>query len=166
KPSLQTDSFLSAASFQKTPRVRTEAAVRGKRDNLVGLKENVIIGRLIPAGTGLPRYRDLEVGVEKEDGQFERLRSHSRPLTLQDVDVIEEPDLPGEDRAAVRELAAPSGEALAEEDETVTSDVEEGFSADLSEGLAGLSGLSLADPDAEADDLEFPGTVEDEDVEI
>src|SRR5205823_4435271 len=57
--SLQTDSFLSAASFQKTTRVLTEAAVRGKKDNLVGLKENVIIGRLIPAGTGLPRYRDL-----------------------------------------------------------------------------------------------------------
>ena len=66
----------------------------------------------------------------------------------------------------MRELAAPSGEALAEEDETVTSDVEEGFSADLTEGLAGLSGLSLADPDAEEEDLDFPGTVEDEDEEI
>lgn len=59
--SLATDSFLSAASFQKTTRVLTDAAVKGKRDNLVGLKENVIIGRLIPAGTGLPRYRQLEV---------------------------------------------------------------------------------------------------------
>ena len=70
--SLQTDSFLSAASFQKTTRVLTEAAVRGKKDNLVGLKENVIIGRLIPAGTGLPRYRDLEVGVfNDESGEYE-----------------------------------------------------------------------------------------------
>ncbi len=59
--SLATDSFLSAASFQKTTRVLTEAAVRGKRDHLVGLKENVIIGRLIPAGTGLAQYRALEV---------------------------------------------------------------------------------------------------------
>ena len=59
--SLATDSFLSAASFQKTTKVLTEAAVRGKRDNLVGLKENVIIGRLIPAGTGLPRYRTCDV---------------------------------------------------------------------------------------------------------
>jgi DNA-directed RNA polymerase subunit beta' len=58
--SLATDSFLSAASFQKTTRVLTEAAVRGKKDELVGLKENVIIGRLIPAGTGLPRYRSME----------------------------------------------------------------------------------------------------------
>ena len=59
--SLATDSFLSAASFQKTTRVLTDAAVKGKRDNLVGLKENVIIGRLIPAGTGLPRYKQIEV---------------------------------------------------------------------------------------------------------
>ena len=65
--SLATDSFLSAASFQKTTRVLTEAAVRGKKDELVGLKENVIIGRLIPAGTGLPRYRSLEPGTP--DGQ-------------------------------------------------------------------------------------------------
>ena len=124
--SLQTDSFLSAASFQKTTRVLTEAAVRGKRDNLVGLKENVIIGRLIPAGTGLPRYRDLEVGIEKEDGQYERLRTHSRPLTLQDVDVIDEPELPGAERA-VRELAAPSGQVLTEEEEATSSDGDEGF---------------------------------------
>jgi DNA-directed RNA polymerase subunit beta' len=59
--SLATESFLSAASFQKTTRVLTEAAVRGKRDSLVGLKENVIIGRLIPAGTGLAQYRALDV---------------------------------------------------------------------------------------------------------
>ncbi len=62
--SLATESFLSAASFQKTTRVLTEAAVKGKRDNLIGLKENVIIGRLIPAGTGLPMYKNLEVVLE------------------------------------------------------------------------------------------------------
>ncbi len=61
--SLATESFLSAASFQKTTRVLTEAAVRGKKDELVGLKENVIIGRLIPAGTGLPAYRSLELAT-------------------------------------------------------------------------------------------------------
>jgi DNA-directed RNA polymerase beta' subunit len=59
--SLATDSFLSAASFQKTTRVLTEAAIQGKVDNLVGLKENVIIGRLIPAGTGMTTYRELRV---------------------------------------------------------------------------------------------------------
>ena len=61
--SLATESFLSAASFQKTTRVLTEAAVRGKKDDLIGLKENVIIGRLIPAGTGLPAYRSLELAT-------------------------------------------------------------------------------------------------------
>ncbi len=65
--SLATDSWLAAASFQKTTRVLTEAAVKGKRDNLIGLKENVIIGRLIPAGTGLPRYRQLDVLSEEGD---------------------------------------------------------------------------------------------------
>jgi len=82
--SLQTESFLSAASFQKTTRVLTEAAVRGKRDHLQGLKENVIIGRLIPAGTGLPRYRNLEVAVETEDGQFEVLKPLARSSMVQD----------------------------------------------------------------------------------
>ena len=59
KASLSTDSFLSAASFQETARVLTDAAVKGKMDPLIGLKENVIIGNLIPAGTGVQRYRDI-----------------------------------------------------------------------------------------------------------
>jgi len=59
KASLETDSFLSAASFQETVRVLTDSAIRGKVDPLVGLKENVIIGKLIPAGTGLRRYREM-----------------------------------------------------------------------------------------------------------
>ena len=61
KASLETDSFLSAASFQETTRVLTEAAIKGKVDKLLGLKENVIIGKLIPAGTGLSRYRNAHV---------------------------------------------------------------------------------------------------------
>ncbi len=63
--SLATESFLSAASFQKTTRVLTEAAVRGKSDTLVGLKENVIIGRLIPAGTGVKAHRELAIDVDR-----------------------------------------------------------------------------------------------------
>jgi DNA-directed RNA polymerase subunit beta' len=58
KASLATESFLSAASFQETTKVLTEAAIKGKSDRLVGLKENVIIGKLIPAGTGLTTYQD------------------------------------------------------------------------------------------------------------
>ncbi|MBP3378875.1 MAG: DNA-directed RNA polymerase subunit beta', partial [Clostridia bacterium] len=61
KASIQTESFLSAASFQETTKVLTEAAIKGKVDHLVGLKENVIIGKLIPAGTGMQCYRDVEV---------------------------------------------------------------------------------------------------------
>ncbi|MFD2216927.1 DNA-directed RNA polymerase subunit beta' [Metabacillus endolithicus] len=60
KASLETDSFLSAASFQETTRVLTDAAIKGKRDELLGLKENVIIGKLVPAGTGMTRYRQTE----------------------------------------------------------------------------------------------------------
>ncbi|MBL8066244.1 MAG: hypothetical protein JNM34_10355 [Chthonomonadaceae bacterium] len=63
--SLATDSYLSAASFQKTTRVLTEAAVRGKHDVLFGLKENVIIGRLIPAGTGIKTYREIAIEVDR-----------------------------------------------------------------------------------------------------
>ena len=61
KASLATDSFLSAASFQETTRVLTEAAIKGSKDNLIGLKENVIIGKLIPAGTGLKRYKSIHI---------------------------------------------------------------------------------------------------------
>jgi DNA-directed RNA polymerase subunit beta' len=65
-----TESFLSAASFQETTKVLTEAAINGKRDKLLGLKENVIIGKLIPAGTGLGKYRAVEIedmGVKVEE---------------------------------------------------------------------------------------------------
>ena len=61
KTSLATESFLSAASFQETTRVLTEASIKGRHDKLLGLKENVIIGKLIPAGTGMTRYRDINV---------------------------------------------------------------------------------------------------------
>ncbi|WP_255521667.1 DNA-directed RNA polymerase subunit beta' [Candidatus Vagococcus giribetii] len=70
KASLETNSFLSAASFQETTRVLTDAAIRGKKDHLLGLKENVIIGKIIPAGTGMPKYRNMEpkeVGVASDN---------------------------------------------------------------------------------------------------
>ena len=70
KASLATDSFLSAASFQETTRVLTEAAICGKTDPLIGLKENVIIGKLIPAGTGLEQYRNVEI-VENDRNEPE-----------------------------------------------------------------------------------------------
>ena len=66
KSSLETDSFLSAASFQETTRVLTDAAIKGKVDELKGLKENVILGKLIPAGTGAKQYSDIDIMLEKE----------------------------------------------------------------------------------------------------
>ena len=66
KAALATESFLSAASFQETTRVLTDAAVKGKVDDLVGLKENVIIGKLIPAGTGMQKYQNIHINTEKE----------------------------------------------------------------------------------------------------
>ena len=67
KASLATESFLSAASFQETTRVLTEAAVKGKTDELIGLKENVIIGKLIPAGTGMKQYRNVDISTEQTE---------------------------------------------------------------------------------------------------
>src|SRR5690625_4185970 len=67
KAALETDSFLSAASFQETTRVLTDAAIKGKVDSLLGLKENVIIGKLVPAGTGMDRYRSLEMELDEPE---------------------------------------------------------------------------------------------------
>ena len=93
KASLATESFLSAASFQETTKVLTEAAIKGKVDHLVGLKENVIIGKLIPAGTGLKRYRDIqldtgmpeEIPAESEE-TAEALPEDEELLTMDDAD--------------------------------------------------------------------------------
>jgi DNA-directed RNA polymerase subunit beta' len=121
--SLATDSFLSAASFQKTTRVLTEAAVRGKRDSLVGLKENVIIGRLIPAGTGLAQYRALDVtGVDGKplpgtDGNGGASRASGR--TSADALAGLEEQLGAMD-SLVAAAAAQLGVETAEEDLAVT----------------------------------------------
>jgi len=70
KASLTTESFLSAASFQETTKVLTQAALEGKKDVLRGLKENVLMGRLIPAGTGIPRYKEFQADVVREENPF------------------------------------------------------------------------------------------------
>ena len=79
KASLSTESFISAASFQETTKVLTEAAISGRTDYLRGLKENVIMGRLIPAGTGLPEYRDLGVQIDAPEEEFEEEREAETP---------------------------------------------------------------------------------------
>ena len=95
KASLATDSFLSAASFQETTKVLTEAAINGKVDHLIGLKENVLIGKLIPAGTGMKRYRsvklDTDMGAEEESVSEEE---ENIPMTedVNDMGEISEAD--------------------------------------------------------------------------
>jgi DNA-directed RNA polymerase subunit beta' len=125
--SLATDSFLSAASFQKTTRVLTEAAVRGKRDNLIGLKENVIIGRLIPAGTGLPRYKQID--VLSEDGEVisparQLLSAQDDDDEPEDATVDEELELLAAEHVAP-ELLEAEAVASAEEDVVAEDDAEE-----------------------------------------
>lgn len=92
KASLATDSFLSAASFQETTRVLTEAAIKGKTDPLLGLKENVIIGKLIPAGTGMSRYRNISLELpEKETEELEGVSE----LEYMDIESPEEGKIEG-----------------------------------------------------------------------
>jgi DNA-directed RNA polymerase subunit beta' len=86
KASLMTESFLSAASFQETTKVLTEAAIKGKQDKLLGLKENVIIGKLIPAGTGLAEYRSVEINdTERREEQAEVASYTAEVETLSEI---------------------------------------------------------------------------------
>jgi len=90
RASLGTESFISAASFQETTKVLSEASIRGKVDDLRGLKENVIVGHLIPAGTGLKEYNNLIVGSEKE---YDKLINKSDEILIEDnveSDILEE----------------------------------------------------------------------------
>ena len=90
KASLATDSFLSAASFQETTKVLTEAAINGKVDHLIGLKENVIIGKLIPAGTGMKRYRSVKLDTEIALEDEILLDDEDEILLADDTETIEE----------------------------------------------------------------------------
>jgi len=87
KASLATDSFLSAASFQETTRVLTEAAIKGKLDPLLGLKENVIIGKLVPAGTGMSRYRSIELTNYEPELLEEEVEQQGKTAAMMDSDV-------------------------------------------------------------------------------
>ena len=100
KAALATNSFLSAASFQETTKVLTEAAIKGKVDPLIGLKENVIIGKLIPAGTGMKRYRDVSLSTDyQETDEF----SLDDDMDYDDIDDAEDMDLDIADDLVVEE---------------------------------------------------------------
>ncbi len=94
KASLATNSFLSAASFQETTKVLTEAAINGKVDKLIGLKENVLIGKLIPAGTGMRRYRSIKLDTELEEDEA---------ITLSDEEDLDEAALDEVDKIILNE---------------------------------------------------------------
>ena len=111
KASLATDSFLSAASFQETTKVLTEAAIKGKVDHLVGLKENVIIGKLIPAGTGMKKYRSIELDYGVNTALIEAYKEMQREMDMEaeleeDLDDIVPAMGTGDDLAAAEEYAA------------------------------------------------------------
>ena len=97
KASLATDSFLSAASFQETTKVLTEAAINGKVDHLIGLKENVLIGKLIPAGTGMKRYRGIKLGTdavaEEAEEVIEDVMMEDAPLDEADEIILNEDEM-------------------------------------------------------------------------
>jgi DNA-directed RNA polymerase subunit beta' len=86
KASLATDSFLSAASFQETTRVLTDAAIKGKIDPLLGLKENVIIGKLIPAGTGLARYHTIVVDEAEDESVLDAIDDSVIEMKIENKD--------------------------------------------------------------------------------
>ena len=111
KAALATSSFLSAASFQETTRVLTDASIKGKVDKLEGLKENVMIGKLIPAGTGMKQYKEISVDY----GEYtEMMEAHSAPVEEENFIY---------DTAAVQEPAAPSEVILEGEEESVSAEI-------------------------------------------
>ena len=117
KASLATDSFLSAASFQETTKVLTEAAINGKVDHLIGLKENVIIGKPIPAGTGMKRYRQVKLDSELEAPEDELVLSGEEDDQDQiNEDNVAEEVLDIDDTAEAPEETDESAEAPAEDD--------------------------------------------------
>jgi DNA-directed RNA polymerase subunit beta' len=127
KASVQSSSFISAASFQETTKVLTEAALAGKLDNLVGLKENVILGHLIPAGTGFNTFQSSEVRVRPE--ALEALRIDREDLLARDFPLLEAAEPTAEDLAAEADMLASEGPGL-----DIFGDVPEA-SEESSEGL-------------------------------
>ena len=128
KASLATNSFLSAASFQETTKVLTEAAIKGKIDPLIGLKENVIIGKLIPAGTGMKRYRNVQLDTSgTDDYLYEQPEEEDDEVALSEMDGAAETQ--AEDTSAA-ETAAPETTEEATTDEAPETAAEETSSED------------------------------------
>ena len=144
KASLATDSFLSAASFQETTKVLTEAAINGKVDHLIGLKENVLIGKLIPAGTGMKRYRNVTLNTDELIGEDDEIILSEDDPALLDIkdeliadarEALEQEEKAHEKVADKEEFSEETLEEEANEDESVKEETTEndvGDSADES----------------------------------
>jgi len=115
KASLATDSFLSAASFQETTRVLTDAAIKGKIDHLIGLKENVIIGKLIPAGTGMKYYSSLELDTDGQEIRKQAPVEADEPALTEASEELVEEDITDEEYVP-EDTAAEAEEEMPEED--------------------------------------------------
>lgn len=120
KAALATDSFLSAASFQETTKVLTEAAIKGKVDHLIGLKENVLIGKHIPAGTGMKKYRDVHLNTELKTEEEAELDDED--LLALDMEQGELEEAVEEAKTAEAELETVSADEEADAEETVTEE--------------------------------------------
>ncbi len=155
---LATESFLSAASFQKTTKVLTEAATHGREDKLEGLKENVIIGRLIPAGTGLQRKSDIAVDEDAEAVEYakanaellraEELRARPTPRAVIDTDEVFA--VPGLE--ALEPATADLGEAGFSVEEGGPSSLDDDLAVDLSADDLGMSDSDLGDLGIDTDE--------------
>ena len=121
KAALATGSFLSAASFQETTKVLTEAAIKGKVDNLIGLKENVIIGKLIPAGTGMKRYRNTRLSTDKANAVSYETEEPEEIVIQEDSDVVEEAE------AAVESVVVDELDTAVESSAVDESELDEGL---------------------------------------
>ena len=117
KASLATDSFLSAASFQETTKVLTEAAIKGKVDHLVGLKENVIIGKHIPAGTGMKKYRDVALNTDAHMEELIQLSEEEEPAEDAEADQTSAEAETAEAPEAAEEIREAEAQAETAEDE-------------------------------------------------
>ena len=134
KASLATDSFLSAASFQETTKVLTEAAINGKVDHLIGLKENVLIGKLIPAGTGMKRYRNVTLNTDEFIGEDDEIILSEDDPALLDIkdeliadakEALEQEEKAHEKEVDKEEFSEETSKEEANEEEPVENDVED-----------------------------------------
>lgn len=139
KAALATNSFLSAASFQETTKVLTEAAIKGKVDNLIGLKENVIIGKLIPVGTGMKRYRNTRLNTDEMES-----------ISFDELDAEEEVGFPENGEGEETGQAAEDGENPDEVEEI--EDLDETEVLDEAEDLDGTEAMDEFDMSEDVED--------------